>query len=676
MADSNTQSKSAAFSPETLRHIPGTPEFKKALNAGLDGGFTDIAPLHQGEPQTVTDFQPLEDEKQNNTQVTDFQPLPGVRSELPRDTEPQSFLDTANKFYASNPNDSTLAKIGKGFGRVAMAAPNLVNAIVSPPTEEEKKEGFAPWTMAGPLQVNRLLVDPGIKAEEHIDQLAKEQRIRDAAAGKPNRWQTRVAELAGKTMAVVPVVGPMALNMGEQAAKGDVAGTTTEALSFAAAPEILNEARAGGVLPGAPAAGARSFPTTDTAIRGAARFYNKAVEHAPVLGGLGGGVKGALEYGPGGGLGGAYIGERVGSKLQKYAPRANENFGLTREQANISDLRQNLTKAQRELSAVQKEAEKYSASFPPEDLQGRLREAQQGVAEAQFHYDAAVEASKPPQPEPQFHPEQVERYLRSRMVPAKEQAGLYDETAPAEPSAPANVKRPGDVAREIVNPSRVQRFENLPKPQTPSFKRILANEQGVVGENPALRGGSIAQKSLPPADTGTIEPQAPRFEILPPVSNADVNAIRKTIAPTTDSSGPAQTLDARDAAEEFKSKFPVSDTTDAAAVLADLPDQALIEFGERHGIKPDSSFWERDARRHRVGRKAFIDKVLKALPIPDHSALVDVANDFDAKDSELFSPQDRSNPGRAARARSVVGAFEHLKSSKSVPAGPRTRFKQ
>ena len=47
--------------------------------------------------------------------------------------QPQpGLLDTANRFYQSNPNDSALAKVGKSLGRLGMAVPNLVHTVVSP----------------------------------------------------------------------------------------------------------------------------------------------------------------------------------------------------------------------------------------------------------------------------------------------------------------------------------------------------------------------------------------------------------------------------------------------------------------------------------------------------------------------------------------------------------------
>jgi len=153
-------------------------------------------------------------------------------------------LDTANQFYQSNPSDPWYTKIAKGLGRVAMMPPNVASAMTSPATAEEQQQGFTnPLARLGPLQVNRLLVDPTIRASEHIDQLAAAQKQRDTAAGQPDRFRTRASELAGKVMAGIPILGPMALQMGEQAAKGDVPGTVAETLGYSALPEFTERAK-------------------------------------------------------------------------------------------------------------------------------------------------------------------------------------------------------------------------------------------------------------------------------------------------------------------------------------------------------------------------------------------------------------------------------------------------
>lgn len=152
-------------------------------------------------------------------------------------------LDTANQFYQSNPNDSLLTRIAKGLGRVATMPANVGAALVTPPSPEERQQGFGTASMLGPLQANRLLVEPSIKAAEHVDEMAAAQKARDLAAGHPNRLKTRSAELAGKAMAMVPILGPMGLSMGEQAAKGDVAGTVAEGVGYSVAPEVVEKAK-------------------------------------------------------------------------------------------------------------------------------------------------------------------------------------------------------------------------------------------------------------------------------------------------------------------------------------------------------------------------------------------------------------------------------------------------
>lgn len=160
------------------------------------------------------------------------------------------WLRTANETYASNPNDPMLTRIGKSFGRTAMMIPNLMNAATAGPTAEEKSEGYAPdnnlgadiYDRAITLPAKHVVMDPSAQAYEHVDALAHAQNARAAAKGVPVPTSAKVAEGLGKGLAAIPLVGPFALSEGEQAAKGDVAGTITDIATVAALPEAARAA--------------------------------------------------------------------------------------------------------------------------------------------------------------------------------------------------------------------------------------------------------------------------------------------------------------------------------------------------------------------------------------------------------------------------------------------------
>lgn len=311
-------------------------------------------------------------------------------------------------------------------------------------------------------------------------------------------------------------------------------------------------------------------PEVNAGIRGASTMYNRAHEALPttgaVVGGMAGGISEHSGISPGGAAYGTYVGGRAGKILQRMLPKAPESMttrGMAPVDVHIDKLSQALNQAKSDYAAAQKEAEPYQYSRdqygvqPPAKIAKNLEKAQKALNEAQFHYDAAVNSKSGAAPvnrEPDTN--KIADYMsgrrnkaagdeasniRNAMVPAKEAAGMYTP-----PPTPANVKGPGEIPREIVNPSRAQGFENLGKPEMPPFSQDipLANQEGVrMGNKPGVGGATVEQKALPPADTGTMEPQAPQpqAKMITPAERFDVQDIRTKMVPAKTRAGMYET---------------------------------------------------------------------------------------------------------------------------------------
>ena len=161
-----------------------------------------------------------------------------------------SYLDVANAAYSSNPNDPTLKKIGKSFGRTALMVPNLLSAATTGPYAQETADGYAPddnlalkiYDRGITLPIKHVISDPSVNAYEHLNQVAAKQAASYAAKGKPLPTSAKIAKYAGEGLAAIPFVGPFALQEGEQAARGDVAGTLTDIGTMALMPEGIKAA--------------------------------------------------------------------------------------------------------------------------------------------------------------------------------------------------------------------------------------------------------------------------------------------------------------------------------------------------------------------------------------------------------------------------------------------------
>jgi hypothetical protein len=671
---------------------------------------------------------------------------PKYGESLPTEKGP-GWLETASQFYQAQPGDSVPVRMLKGIGRAATGAVGMGQAIVSPATEEEKKAGYNdPMAYLGPLQLQRLVAGPREQALQHVHEMAEAQKARDIAAGKPNRMSTRVAELGGEALANVPMVGPYALESGERASKGDVAGVATEAATMGAVPAILHEAMPGGSLPGAPKVGESAFPTIRSAgrvagelgksgVRGAGHALEAATTPAVSGAGIGEFIGPKLglsrtESGLAGGAAGGAIARAMGKspyepllrvpRMTRFgleepvnagAPlpenpaaalgRANtpvaepevkpqgQELGTTQkppENPALKTLKSAYDKANSAYQKAYEAREAYRASMdqgvqPPAAVTKAFEKAQTALDEAQFHYETALDKGKPAAaPEPELleqlkerkegQVEQVElankggvmgkprqlpsevgdigpsneaQNIRSRMVPAKEAAGMYEEQGeiPKMSKTIDQVKKIGDLTREGLGGQELER--NKP----------LREQVAVPGSTPVVE--KVEGEVLPPEKEQLTQKQtaeeslAPFFEEEP-----------KTIEGETEHPTPQ----VRANGENLANAIPK--TAEGHALLQKLHDltnvelrQLAINAGEDMGQKTIG----RGKNSGSISRPEVFDRLLKNHSPEDLGRMVDegkhlpeASGGSPATDiAEETKVKDLGPAGGEARARAALG---------------------
>jgi archaellum component FlaC len=183
---------------------------------------------------------------------------------LPKTPQP-SMLDTANQYYASNPNEGVGTRVGKSLGRTALMIPNILRAATAGPTDEEKTHGYnSVYDRALSLPFKHTIVDPSRQAYGHIQDIVKQT---EQQQGHPLTNTQQAVRGAEEGISMIPVVGPFVLSEAEQAHKGDIAGTVADVAAMHVLPKIAEEASPGGRLPGAPASGEPALPVTQAATR-------------------------------------------------------------------------------------------------------------------------------------------------------------------------------------------------------------------------------------------------------------------------------------------------------------------------------------------------------------------------------------------------------------------------
>ena len=272
----------------------------------------------------------------------------------------------------------------------------------------------------------------------------------------------------------------------------------TEATGYIAAPEIAKEAMPGGKLPGAPAAGARPFPTVDAAVRTASRLADKAVPAAPY-------VAGAMAGHP-------YVGARLLSGITDPLSDIVEKgkvYGLSAVDATAQQLGERAAKSAKVAAKTQAEVDKYNASKEnygveaPEDVLKANEKAQLKAREDALHAHAAKEAAD------KVRTEGTAKPASQPEVPTEQIEAMPRPGAPKPAATPENVKTPGQ-----IRPERIAAEEPLQeKPQVPVGQRQLPNAQGTVGTQklltrPELPVEAPAAGTEPTPDWKTKEPAA------------------------------------------------------------------------------------------------------------------------------------------------------------------------
>jgi predicted GNAT family acetyltransferase len=108
--------------------------------------------------------------------------------------------------------------------------------------------------------------------------------------------------------------------------------------------------------------------------------------------------------------------------------------------------------------------------------------------------------------------------------------------------------------------------------------------------------------------------------------------------------------------------------TKAEQVLSQHSDQDLIRYARQAGIDTDGyDFAKRDANRHRVERDRLVKDLLDKLPVEDKTNLARLLDEFNSKDTTLWTEAERSNLSKAQRSRAIMQ--EHEGGPKPISGG-------
>ncbi len=282
-------------------------------------------------------------------------------------------------------------------------------------------------------------------------------------------------------------------------------------------------------------------------------------------------------------------------------------------------------------------------------------------------------------PKPEASPFEGVQSLRTKMVPAKELAGMYvqpaEEPVVEAPAPPA--EEPGNVKTLKAKGGRVVDTDpqNLQKLLEDSLKQV--QEKKAPAKAPTLKPSDVTSGD----NAGVVHDETNnRFDIYrnssDPIGSIEYGEGQKY--ETAAEAKKAAKAFYRDPSkiEELGIQAPANveaapdDLVSARNLLKDLRDAELVKFAEQNGVKPDSSFFERDANRHRTGRERFINKVLETMGPKFHAQIADAVNEFDSTEpSKMFTDADKHNVGKPARARTILDAVGRLRTNPSVSGG-------
>jgi hypothetical protein len=601
----------------------------------------------------------------------------------------QGALDTANQQYEG-------PGVVNALGRVATMLPNMAkqayHAFTDPRTEEENKLDKTPVVGNAALAAKRMLLDPSQQAYEKTEKMARDREQYFAEHGQedPHPIQAKMAEAGGKAMSMIPMVGPWGMSLGERAGKGDVSGALTEAGSLALAPEIAHEAMPGGALPGAAEAGARPLPTADAAVRMGARGATKVQPMLPTaIGAVAGETVGHPYWGA---IAGRIMLPQawLGPLLEK-----GRTFGLDANEAGIVHLGERLQQAE---AAAAEAKTAYDAHKPgreqgipaPKEVLDAYEKTQTALQTAQAHFQAAQEdylakRGRPPVSMELSPEQQAAQAERMTPPPTNEKLGARQEKLMADIEAKAppyaegteplprmGEKQPGMTEGKPEVPAEVKPevapIMTAGKPErAPSMAGLKVTPEGKVEDTTAIQTatkealGAEKPARMVPATEGT----AVRPGEVPPMRGeytpAPAPAPEVKAAPVPEAKIPAKEPGLMGPEKELahEGRSP-EDLAKVDRAVAELPNQDLQRLGTRFGLDESKyDFSKREATReggskHPIEREKFSKDTQEKLPEALKNHIVDAAKAFDEKNPDVFSPQDLSSSGNAARARAIL----------------------
>jgi predicted GNAT family acetyltransferase len=362
-----------------------------------------------------------------------------------------------------------------------------------------------------------------------------------------------------------------------------------------------------------------------------------------------------------------------------------------------------------------------------EKAQKNLQESESHLKAAEADYAARLQAKAAPAgaPQPEITPEAVAAARPEAPTPTKEEndaklRGLMEKIAPTEKPAPIpeNVKQPGQVQPETFP----QEPKPLPRAESPLGTVPLAGPEGergvmlgkqrllgagepeaapAVPEAPKTPLGEILppEKPAKPGRLGTLkvaeggkvvdtEPQLQqKIEeglqgkakpvAVPPVTRAFEEVLPKHEEIKEEATEPKKFEEVLPKHEELTEPhekelanegLTPEDSSKVEQVLSQHSDQDLLRIARKNGIDTDKyDLAKRDENRHRVDRDQLVKDTLAALPEADKTNIARLSDEFNKKDTTLWTEAERSNLSKAQRARAIMQ--EHEGGAKAVAGG-------
>jgi hypothetical protein len=388
-------------------------------------------------------------------------------------------------------------------------------------------------------------------------------------------------------------------------------------------------------------------------------------------------------------------------------------LGLNDEEANIVHLQDRYKEAVKDAQEPERAYKAHDAGrqqgIPaPDDVLKAHEKAQKDLQSAEAHLKAAEEdykgkvdsKSTAASAERPITPEDVAAARPEAPTPTKEEndaklSGLMEKAAPTEKPAPTpeNVKLPGQVQPET--------FPQEPTEAPPAFTGMRklgpVGEGGVMGKQLALP--EKATETSPEPAAAPEAPKTPLGEIMPPEKPAKPGrlgtlkvaeggkvvdtepALQQKIEEGLQGTAKPVATPAPRAFEEvlpkheevaeepkkFEEALPKHEEHDYSPehetkveqVLSQHSDQDLIRFAKKSGIDTDKyDFAKRDEKRHRVERDQLVKDLLGKLPEEDKSNISRLSDEFNKKDSTLWSEAERNALSKAQRSRAIIQEHE------------------